>query len=416
MYEALAAAEAALARAESLLDRASEHEPWDEHVQALWRLRRRLDGLLGATGARFAASGVWAAAGMRSTRAWWRGHVTDGAAGAAVMERGVDAVRTAPLFAAAMSRGEVGPAHARVIVEAHREFPRLAEALTQVEPVLLDFAREHTPHQLRRRLFRTLHRIDPVAVDDADARRRERQAYLHVSTLLDGWVRVDGSLPPEVGQTLAGCLASARCATDVAPDVSGAPGPRPRTSHLNIAALARILAAATALEGDQRLPDVDGARPVVHVTISLADFMAAREAAGTTPGDLVPFAAAHCGEQHLSAEAIRRIACDSQIRRLVIDPAGRVLEYGEPTRTVTRGMRLRIWQRDRHCRFPRCDAPIHHVHHIRHAAHGGPTRPDNLVGLCFHHHHLVHEGGWEVTGDPETGATFHPPSRRRLAA
>jgi len=185
---------------------------------------------------------------------------------------------------------------------------------------------------------------------------------------------------------------------------------------MNIAALARILAAATAFEGDQRLPDVDGARPVVHVTIALADLMAAREAAGTAPGDLVPFAAAHCGAQHLSAEAIRRIACDSQIRRLVIDPAGRILEYGEPTRTVTRAMRVRIWQRDRHCRFPRCYAPIHHVHHIRHAAHGGPTRPDNLVGLCFHHHHLVHEGGWEITGNPEIGATFHPPGRRRLAA
>jgi hypothetical protein len=40
------------------------------------------------------------------------------------------------------------------------------------------------------------------------------------------------------------------------------------------------------------------------------------------------------------------------------------------------------------------------VHHIIHWADDGQTRIENLVLLCRHHHMLVHEGGWTVTGAP----------------
>jgi hypothetical protein len=42
-------------------------------------------------------------------------------------------------------------------------------------------------------------------------------------------------------------------------------------------------------------------------------------------------------------------------------------------------------------------------HHIKHWADGGETSLDNLVLLCRHHHHLVHEGGFvcEKTEDGE---------------
>jgi hypothetical protein len=39
----------------------------------------------------------------------------------------------------------------------------------------------------------------------------------------------------------------------------------------------------------------------------------------------------------------------------------------------------------------------------------GRTDADNLIGLCWHHHHLLHEGGWEATGDADDQVTFSGP-------
>jgi hypothetical protein len=36
------------------------------------------------------------------------------------------------------------------------------------------------------------------------------------------------------------------------------------------------------------------------------------------------------------------------------------------------------------------------VHHVRHRARGGGNELTNLVELCWFHHRLVHEGGWNV--------------------
>jgi 5-methylcytosine-specific restriction endonuclease McrA len=48
--------------------------------------------------------------------------------------------------------------------------------------------------------------------------------------------------------------------------------------------------------------------------------------------------------------------------------------------------------RDRGCAFP---AYTHnrflHGRHVQHWQRGGETSMDNLILLCTHHHHLVHE-------------------------
>src|SRR5712672_4635687 len=37
-----------------------------------------------------------------------------------------------------------------------------------------------------------------------------------------------------------------------------------------------------------------------------------------------------------------------------------------------------------------------HGHHVEHWANGGETKLGNLITLCYFHHRLVHEGGWNV--------------------
>ena len=66
----------------------------------------------------------------------------------------------------------------------------------------------------------------------------------------------------------------------------------------------------------------------------------------------------------------------------------------------------------RTCGHPGCtvrfdDCQIHHViHWIRQR---GPTNLDNLLPLCTVHHHLVHEGGWHLTLQPDRTITLTRP-------
>jgi hypothetical protein len=46
---------------------------------------------------------------------------------------------------------------------------------------------------------------------------------------------------------------------------------------------------------------------------------------------------------------------------------------------------------------------------------GGVTSVTNGVPACFGHHYLMHEGGWTLVYDPDTGVTtLIGPKRQRL--
>jgi hypothetical protein len=53
-----------------------------------------------------------------------------------------------------------------------------------------------------------------------------------------------------------------------------------------------------------------------------------------------------------------------------------------------------------------------HAHHILHWIQGGPTKLDNLVLLCGHHHRTIHETPWEVRISPDDQRPeFLPPAK-----
>jgi hypothetical protein len=59
-----------------------------------------------------------------------------------------------------------------------------------------------------------------------------------------------------------------------------------------------------------------------------------------------------------------------------------------------------VHRRDGGCRFPGCSArAFTNIHHLQHRAKGGNNDLRNLLELCWHHHRLVHEGGWNVRLD-----------------
>jgi hypothetical protein len=87
---------------------------------------------------------------------------------------------------------------------------------------------------------------------------------------------------------------------------------------------------------------------------------------------------------------------------------GLPVSVGRSRRTVPPALRRLLEARDdKTCCFPGCERRRHlQAHHRRHWAHGGETSLENLVLLCFHHHRLVHEGGYTVEHDRVGGLRF----------
>ena len=104
--------------------------------------------------------------------------------------------------------------------------------------------------------------------------------------------------------------------------------------------------------------------------------------------------------------ATAALVCDSTLRRIVMDAGSEVLDLGEPTKIIPRGLRDAVIARDHHCRFGQCDRSPRwcDVHHVVWISVGGHTAITNLVVLCRRHHRLLHTPGWHAKLLPD--ATF----------
>jgi Domain of unknown function (DUF222)/HNH endonuclease len=113
----------------------------------------------------------------------------------------------------------------------------------------------------------------------------------------------------------------------------------------------------------------------------------------------------------LSAETVRRLACDCQVIPMVLGSHGEPLNVGRASRDASPAIRRALDVRDRGCAFPGCDRPPRWavVHHIVHWADGGETSCGNCVLLCGHHHRVVHHDGWDVHIEPDGLPSFYPP-------
>ena len=102
----------------------------------------------------------------------------------------------------------------------------------------------------------------------------------------------------------------------------------------------------------------------------------------------------------ISPDTARRLACDAAIIPMVLGSRGEVLNQGRRIYLPTKAQRHALWIRDRHCAFPGCRRPAKwtKAHHIVPFIPYGLTDMDNMLLLCDNHHHLVHEGGWHLTG------------------
>jgi hypothetical protein len=183
---------------------------------------------------------------------------------------------------------------------------------------------------------------------------------------------------------------------------------------------ARALPSDGETRWDQRLSDVymeifgsdgqaaQGASPyivVVHAALeTLAD--ESSELAGELERDGL-----------ISAETVRRIACDATVIVALDDEFGHTMYEGRARRFPSGPQRREVMRRDRHCRFPGCaNVTFTNVHHIKPWGSGGRTDLENLVLMCQHHHYRLHSSGWSMTGNANEELTLVAPTGRVMTS
>ena len=108
---------------------------------------------------------------------------------------------------------------------------------------------------------------------------------------------------------------------------------------------------------------------------------------------------------------MRRLACDADIIPVVLNGDGVALDQGRAKRLATPEQRTAIEAMHATCVHPDCSVSIDdcRIHHTTPWQDGGRTDLADLAPVCETHHHLVHEGGWELTIEPDRTATWTRP-------
>jgi hypothetical protein len=393
-----------------------------EEMVRLRSVTRQLEATSAALSQRFASSHDWEADGARSAARWLYGNGNDSWQGTrSVLERGT-LMSDFPSIADAWRQGEISAQHVDALGRVCRRYPDLSADLMAVDDVIAEVARRCEPREFYQRLRHLCHRANPDAVDERD---RDQSTGLHVSMLLDGLVRIDGTLDAVLGARFLAMLESAwrdvAAPEDAVAELPASPGspeaaeatpvrdPRPM-SQRNLDALGRILDAAGAATGDLAMPLVTGERPTINVTVPVEALI---DETSVEVGWLEQFGVPMT---MITGAAARQLACDASIRPLLVDRRGQLVAMMPKVRTIHSALRRAVFMRDHRCRFTGCRSRIDEVHHIRYYRHGGHTVLSNLVGLCWHHHHLIHDTGWHIEGDPGGRLTFRSSRGRELTS
>lgn len=403
-------------------------------LDGLEALGRRLGGIRSRLLSALEADGEWAVDGSRSFSAWLR-RATGASSGQAWREtKTARALRThLPATAEALGHGLIGVEHAHLLATHTTSTPERLAALAHPqigEAFLVETATRMDASDFAKVVRAWAIAADPAGADGDHAEAADRQELVLAKTLhgyhLQGWLTdvdgatLDAALNALIGtpdrtdgrttaQRRAGALVGlARTALD-----GGLPTPgasiRP---HLTVHVPHETLEALLSAQGPGAIPG-PGAEPSAPARVpgesgesGGGDPSERGESAGheAPPDTVIPGALDHTAlvgaapaelddGTPLPPAVLARLACDSELARVVFGPAGEVLDVGRAQRLFPPGQRRAVIARDRHCQFPGCDAPPAHgeIHHsLWWYAHHGGTSVSNGILLCWYHHDYVH--------------------------
>ncbi|WP_426594142.1 DUF222 domain-containing protein [Cellulomonas sp. McL0617] len=342
-----------------------------------------------------------------------------------------------PIAAGAAVEGVIGleSAHAlaSVTTTPARRSALSASAEDCGEEFLVDHARELPVGRLRMLARRWAARADPAA-DERGYREADEREFLDLADTTDG-CHLAGFLTTEHGHALRAALDAmtkrtaehagqpagrkrARALTNLVRtvldrDLTGATGAhRPHiTAVVDFETLTRAVATRrpgqlTRTVGEGLDAGGDGAEAAAALGAAAgAGRSEGGERASTVAvvGDTERFGVAELiGTGPIPDSVLARLACDSQITRVVFGPQSQVLNVGRTERTYGGHKRRAIIARDLHCRYPGCDAPpaMSEIHHVEHwVRDSGETNVETGCLLCWAHHESVHDAGIEIRRD-----------------
>src|SRR5579859_65123 len=289
-----------------------------------------------------------------------------------------------PHTSEALAAGRLGFQSAAVICHLYEQAEERREHLD--EEALVVHAEQMGVAEVRDLCRRVRYAVDPEG-----SRRDEEFNFsrrrLHISALSDGMHVIDAILDPVGGAAVKTALeALATSAT------------RDGRKHSQRMADALVEMAHHAMD-EGRLPTKRGVRAHLNVSTTL-------EALQGLPGA----GASELESMPISQQTLERLSCDCTVSRVMFAESVPI-DVGRATRTIHPATRRALRARDKHCRWPGCDRPINWTspHHIEFWGHGGETKPPNLLSLCWFHHRLVHEGGWQVVKAGEEFRFIPPP-------
>ena len=340
---------------------------------------------------------AWAADGAGNGGCWLADRCTLSRAEAGSILRTARTVASAPVVAGAVADGSLPVAKAEVLASVVTA--RIAGAFVRDQEVLVEHARRLPVDEVRK-----MARWWARYVDEDGAEPAVPDQQLRITQAGDGTVHVRAVLSAEDGaqfRTVLEGIASQLWRAERAGTGDGREEPS-MGAGMRVRAEALVEMARRATAAD---PGRTGARPLLSVIIDLP----------TVEGRAGRPAVTEDGEV-LSAEAARRLACDAQIARVLVDAEGTVLDLGRAVRTATADQWRLLRLRDRGCTWPGCDRPAGwcQAHHIVWWEAGGRTDLSNLTLLCSHHHHLVHDHRWTLERLDDGGLQFTAPDGRVL--
>jgi Domain of unknown function (DUF222) len=285
----------------------------------------------------------------------------------------------------ALADGQVGFAHLVVMA-------RTADAVGSKfnEAVLLKKARENSPGKFHHICRHFRHAVDACSFAAEQVEEVENRS-LKLSTWFDGSLLLSGVFDSVGGAAL-------RTALEPLARKSGAHDDRSRERRL---ADALVDMAMHALDNGL-VPQSASQRTHLQVTTSLETLLGLEGAPAAEMEFSLP----------ISSKTVERLACDCSVTRILLGPDSMVIDVGRAKRVISGPQRKALNARDKGCVWPGCDRPASWTsgHHLVHWTRGGPGDLPNLTLLCYRHHWMVHEGGWQIIRSEDGRITTIPPT------
>ena len=382
---------AAIERLERVVSTRSDRDAVCDDLTAALRASKELSSFLAAADADLAARLAAASSFPEAVIA----EVTRESLGSAskTIERG-RTLDAAPGLAAAFDEAAVTPGHVDAVTRGAKELePEQRQELFDRVDELVDVAAGATVAQFSQRIRTEVSRI----IRDGGESRLERQrraTSMSTWTDDDGMWNMRGRFDPVTALSLSSALERAieTLFAEAVPDTCPS-DPVEKQKHLRALAFARMVK-GTAGGGRPGRPEFVGVIDLGGGPVGAGHADDGPQVTWSIPVEVpVRVLAELIGEADVHPVVVRNGA--------VLHAPGN-LNLGRTGRVANRAQRRALRGFYSTCAVPGCSVSYDRckLHHIVWWRHGGRTDLDNLLPVCVHHHHKIHDNGWDITLGP----------------